>query len=651
MSRPEARPFADLFHRKDPWLGSLIRNNPLATIVVDSSYGVQMCNAAFETLFGYREAEIIGQPVDDLITGPDSVREAREFNRRATAGEAVRAVTRRRRKDGSLVDVEVDIVPLMIDGAPLGAYGIYRDLTAEKRAERLLAAQYAVVQALAESEKVEEAAPRILRAVGQQVGFQFGVLFVSEGRTGRLRCVDAWHDPEVDLTEFERATRATAFARGEGFAGRIWATARPGWIVDVTKDPSFPGAQVAARAGLHAAFGFPILSGTDAFGVVEFFSTSVLEPDEPVIRMFAAIGNQLGAFIARRRAQRDIERFFAMSRDMLCIAGFDGYFKRLNASWERELGFTLAELETKPLLEFVHPEDRDAMSVAFARPADGGLTLETRWLCRDGSHKWLHWSVIVAPEQRIVYGVARDITDRRAAEQQMQEALKMKSDFVSFVTHQLRTPLSGIKWMLELAREAEDRTEVESYVQDARESAERLITLVNDLLDVSRLESGKLQVSLQPTDVRALTKGVLDEVAGLVREKHHKLVVEAAAVPEVVVDAQLLRQAILNLVSNAIKYTPANGRIDVRIVDAHGALNWSIHDSGIGIPAAAQAKLFEKFYRADNALTVDTEGTGLGLYLVRLIVERFGGKVMCESTEGQGTTFSIALPLAEATVT
>jgi len=279
------------------------------------------------------------------------------------------------------------------------------------------------------------------------------------------------------------------------------------------------------------------------------------------------------------------------------------------------------------------------------------VSLENRWRCREGGYKWLHWNVMAVPEQRIVYGVARDITDRRAAEQQMQEALKMKSDFVSFVTHQLRTPLSGIKWMLELAKESPERGELDSYVQDARESAERLISLVNDLLDVSRLESGKLQVVLQPTDLRALTRGVLDDVATLVREKRHKLLVHASAVPDIVVDAQLLRQAILNLVSNAIKYTPPNGQIGVRISEVGGMLHWSIQDSGIGIPEASQTKLFEKFYRADNALTIDTEGTGLGLYLVRLIVERFGGKVVCESKEGRGTTFSILLPLAEAIVT
>jgi signal transduction histidine kinase len=116
-------------------------------------------------------------------------------------------------------------------------------------------------------------------------------------------------------------------------------------------------------------------------------------------------------------------------------------------------------------------------------------------------------------------------------------------------------------------------------------------------------------------------------------------------------DTQLMRQVILNLVSNAIKYTPPGGRIEIRMGREDGSLRWSIRDSGIGIPPMSQKRLFEKFFRADNAHTIDTEGTGLGLYLVRLIVERLGGAVACESEEGHGTLFYFVLPLAAGEVT
>jgi signal transduction histidine kinase len=158
-------------------------------------------------------------------------------------------------------------------------------------------------------------------------------------------------------------------------------------------------------------------------------------------------------------------------------------------------------------------------------------------------------------------------------------------------------------------------------------------------------------VTLEPVDLRAVTSAVLTDVATLVREKGHALDVESDPdLPAAMLDHQLMRQVILNLVSNAIKYTPPGGRIDIKIETKRGRvdnlLRWSIRDSGIGISREAQKRLFEKFFRAENAHTVDTEGTGLGLYLVRLIVERLGGAIACESEEGRGTLFYFTLPLA-----
>ncbi len=206
--------------------------------------------------------------------------------------------------------------------------------------------------------------------------------------------------------------------------------------------------------------------------------------------------------------------------------------------------------------------------------------------------------------------------------------------------------------MLELATETDDAPEKASYIDDARESADRLIGLVNDLLDVSRLESGKLQVTLEPVQLREMTDGVLADVATLVREKRHTLDVQSDPdLPAAMLDAQLMRQAILNLASNAIKYTPPEGRIEIRMRRSGQSLHWSIKDSGIGISQDSQKRLFEKFYRADNAHTIDTEGTGLGLYLVRLIVERLGGTIACESEEGRGTLFHFTLPLVAGETT
>ena len=241
-------------------------------------------------------------------------------------------------------------------------------------------------------------------------------------------------------------------------------------------------------------------------------------------------------------------------------------------------------------------------------------------------------------------GIAIDNARHYEQERQISQ---MKSDFVGFVTHQLRTPLAGIKWMLELAsQEADLPAEAASYVQDAQAAAQRLIGLVNDLLDIGRLERGKLSIAPQPVALGALTQSVLEETRVLVEGKGHRLDMTAVAEgPVVAADSQLLRQVVLNLVSNAIKYTPDGGKIEIEMGQADGLGRWQIRDSGLGVPREAQGRLFEKFYRADNVTSMETEGTGLGLYLVRLIMEQLGGRVWCESVEGEGATFAFTLPL------
>src|SRR5262245_15064493 len=177
----------------------------------------------------------------------------------------------------------------------------------------------------------------------------------------------------------------------------------------------------------------------------------------------------------------------------------------------------------------------------------------------------------------------------------------MKSDFVSFVTHQLRTLLAGMKWLLELAaEEGETLPETLSYIQDTRESADRLIKLVNDLLEISRLERGELTITPQEFQLGVLTQNILEEVGPLIHEKGHRVSVTSADnVPPVLVDQQLMRQVILKLVSNAVKYTLPAGEVAFQIGREGSHLRWSIRDSGIGIPKEALPRLFGKFYRAE----------------------------------------------------
>ena len=295
----------------------------------------------------------------------------------------------------------------------------------------------------------------------------------------------------------------------------------------------------------------------------------------------------------------------------------------------------------------LHPDERDAVRARLQTFLDSERetwTDEYRFRRGDGTYAWvLDRGIAVRVDGKAVrmIGSMIDITERKEAE-------RMKSDFVSFVSHQLRTPLAGMNWMLELAAEAENRPpQADDYIADARASAARLSTLVNDLLDIARLESGRTMMSREAVRLDELTRSVLREMHTVIDEKRHTVTYETSGAAPALGDEQMLRQVVANLLSNAIKYTPDGGHIEVRLLQRKELVEWSVSDDGMGIPRAAQARLFEKFYRAENAISKDSEGTGLGLHLVRLVVEHAGGQIWCESEEGEGSRFTFTLPVVQ----
>jgi two-component system phosphate regulon sensor histidine kinase PhoR len=230
--------------------------------------------------------------------------------------------------------------------------------------------------------------------------------------------------------------------------------------------------------------------------------------------------------------------------------------------------------------------------------------------------------------------------------EQLVEIDTLKDEFVSSVSHELRTPLTSISGYVELLLEDEANEERRGYLSIVDRNAQRLLGLVSDLLFTARLQDGRLELERTEVDLGRLVADAIQSARPRAESARIELVVDAVPVPPVLGEAVRLAQLLDNLVSNAVKFTPSGGRVTVRLASDGAQVRIEVSDTGIGIPDVEREKLFERFFRSQTALERQIQGTGLGLYISKAIVEAHGGRIGVQSVVGEGTTFVVELPTA-----
>ena len=355
----------------------------------------------------------------------------------------------------------------------------------------------------------------------------------------------------------------------------------------------------------------------------------------------------------------DFESFFAVSLDLMVIRDSAFRIVKVNAAWERVLGYTAEELEGQPMLSFIHPEDVPDTHSQMRRVEDERDVQRflNRYRCRDGSYRHFEWRA--HQEGELVYGVARDVTDRLAIEAEMAEARTAaeaantaKSEFLANMSHEIRTPLNGVIGLAGALGKTDLSSSQREMVELILASGQTLERVVSDVLDFSKIEAGRLELEIQPLDLRPELDGLIDLFRGRAEEKGLTFSVAygPAARGWIRSDGVRIKQVLGNLISNAIKFT-ARGEVRVEIgaddepLAGGPVLTLHVSDSGIGFDQDAAERLFQRFSQADGSITRRFGGTGLGLSICQAFVEMMDGEIKAVSEPGQGSQFRVSLPL------
>jgi len=364
--------------------------------------------------------------------------------------------------------------------------------------------------------------------------------------------------------------------------------------------------------------------------------------------------------VADPGAARHLESFFDLSLDMLCIRDNEYRFVRANRAWETALGYTPEELEGVPMLSLIHPDDapitHGRMETIHLEEKIVGFV--NRYRRRDGEYRSLEWRARRVGD--IVFGVARDVTDRltleaemEAARQAAEAANRAKSEFLANMSHEIRTPLNGVLGVVGVLSRTELTAAQREMVDLIQNSGLTLERLVSDILDVSKIEAGRLDIEARVFDLRADLDGLLEMNRLRAAEKGLGFRVELGdrARGDFLGDSVRIKQVLGNLLSNAVKFTArgeVRAAIDVADPEPSGSaprLIFEVQDTGVGFEAGFSTTLFQRFSQADTTITRRFGGTGLGLSISKALVEMMGGEIAAESEPGRGSVFRVSIPL------
>jgi PAS domain S-box-containing protein len=606
-----------------------------------------------------------------------------ELDQKMNAGEMVAFESRHRRKDGTLFPVEVRGRAFW-EGGRRFLVSLARNVSERKQDEALFKGQKRILEQIIQGEPLPQVLAGLCRTIEELTqGEMLAAVLLLDADGVHLR-----HGAAPSLPDsYVRAIDGLPIGPAVRSCGTAAYRREPVYVSDIATDPRWaPYAELALAHGLHACWSAPILSRTgEVLGTFGMYYRQPRCPTPRDLRAVDIVTRTVAIAIERSRAEQALreseERFrgtFENAAVGIINTDAAGRFLRVNQKLCAIVGYSRDELLQMTFRDITHPDDLAAGVESFAALMRGELasySLVKRYVRKDGAPVWVELFVSLQRDAagRPAYAIAvlQDISERkrlvgelRQAKDAAVAASRAKDEFLANVSHEIRTPMNAILGMTELALDTPLTDDQRQCLKTVKSAADNLLSIINDLLDFAKIEAGKLELDVADFSLRAAVGDTLRALAVRAHAKGLELLCQVQLdVPDALVgDAGRLRQVLLNLVGNAVKFTeqgevvvcvnldPATAsrerqRLEAPVADAPGSpagvvLRFEVSDTGIGIPKDQQERIFRAFEQEDTSATRKYEGTGLGLTIASRLAALMGGQITVDSEPGRGSTFA-----------
>jgi PAS domain S-box-containing protein len=642
-------------------------------VVTDAAHRIEWVNDLCALHTGYEASEVIGRHADEILVGPETAADARaQLTDARTDGRTVSVEILHYRKSGEQYWALVEGGPTRdAEGRLTGYVSLHTDVTELRIASSHAAVARRVGDQLLGCDSVAEAARLVTETLVGILDVRAACVWTVEPGHDSLQYIagassGATFDEWVQITAGLTFRAGTEWLQGVGAPGVAWGTAAPCqrtdfWEAD-TAGRFSRRAEVAHRTGIRTVCAVPVMGSDGVLAVIEFGGSHTYPGYNRLPQLLAQVAQLFGAFITQTRTQRTLRALFEQSPDALLVVDDVGRVTIANSRAHALFGAVVgARLETV-LAEAErwrtadHDEAPSAVREGLARHLDG-TTFDAEFTVARAAGIQASSDIVSVrdlTERRRHQAAERQIAEMQLAVEYADQANRAKSQFLAHMSHEIRTPMNSIIGMSYLCLQEELGEQARGYVTRVNRSARDLLTVINSILDFSKIDAGKVELEQVPFALQATLEQV-DSICGhLAREKALRFETRVdAGVPAVVAgDALRLGQILLNLAGNAVKFTEQGSvSVDVTLASATAdavTLEFRVRDSGIGISAEQIDGLFEAFSQADKSNTRKYGGTGLGLAIAKQLVELMGGRIWVESEVGRGSVFAFTARFATA---